>query len=163
MRSFILLVAVSACYLSCGSGPSVPSDVLPQEKMKSVLWDLLRAEQFVSNYVVSRDTTTAGLAKGPQLYDAILKKYGLTDSAFQVSLEYYKKHPKLLNPILDSIGQQPALAPTPVATAVTDSTSPASAAKSTADTVASLPTPTSTPTPKTSTSRPSFAPKPMAY
>lgn len=158
MRTSLLIVILGVCVLSCGRGTSVPAGILSAEKMEAVLWDLLRADQFVSNYVTTRDTSVNGHAKGPQLYSAILKKHGLTDSSFQVSMSYYKSHPKLLYPILDSIGQQPTLAPTPLATSPatdpTDSLSPQA--------VSAAPT-TPSAAPKSTEKRPSFAPKPLAY
>ncbi len=158
MKKCPLLVLLCVGVLSCGRGPSVPAGILPSDKMEAVLWDLLRADHFVTNYVASRDSSLTGHAKGPQLYAAILKKHGITDSVFQVSLAHYKKNPKLFYPILDSIGQQPTLAPTPLATspatAPTDSLGPQE--------VIAAPTIPS-PDPKSAEKRPSFAPKPLAY
>lgn len=158
MKKYPLLILLCMAILSCGRGPSVPAGILPSDKMEAVLWDLLRADQFVTNYVASRDSSISGHAKGPQLYAAILKKHGITDSEFQVSLEHYKKNPKLFYPVLDSIGQQPSLAPTPLATA---SISAPTDSISAADTT-TTPPPTS-PEPKSTEKRPSFAPKPLAY
>lgn len=107
-------VALLIGFISCMGSESASPSVLSPEKMETVLWDLLRAEQFTTNYVVGRDTSRAAKATGPRLYDAILKKHGTTDSLFRLSLDYYKKHPKLLLPILDSIGLRPDLAPTPM-------------------------------------------------
>lgn len=145
--------------LACSGPSSAPSDVLPAAKMEAVLWDLLRAEQFVSNYVVGRDSSLTAKAKGPQLYTAILKKHGLTDSLFQRSLEYYKKHPKHLLPILDSIGQQAPPAPTPIAT--TAPTNPVDSQPTSSPAITPPPAPSPEPTPNNK--RPNFSPKPMAY
>ena len=100
--------------LSCASKDQLPESVLSADKMEPLLWDLLRAEQFVTNYVLPKDTSKVARAKGPELYQAILKKHGTTDSLFRLSLAYYKKHPKLLLPILDSIGVYSDLAPTQI-------------------------------------------------
>lgn len=158
MKKYPLLILICVGVLSCGRGPSLPAGILPADKMEAVLWDLLRADQFVTNYVASRDTSIAGHAKGPQLYAAILKKHGITDSVFQVSVAYYKNNPKLFYPILDSIGQQPSLAPTPLATASTP------APTDSIPTVEINSAPVSPlPEQKSAEKRPSFAPKPLAY
>jgi hypothetical protein len=144
--------------LSCGRVTSVPSGVLAKDKMQAILWDLLRAEQFVTNYIVVRDTTAVGRAKGPQLYDAILKRHGITDAVFQSSLEYYKSHPQSLYPILDSLAGQTATAPTPLVTP--QPASPDTVKSAVSEPVPVSPTPNPMPAEK---NRPSFAPKPMAY
>lgn len=158
MKQFSLLLLLCVGVLSCGRGPSLPTGVLQPDKMEAVLWDLLRADQFVTNYVAIRDSSITGHAKGPQLYAAILKKHGITDSIFNLSLTYYKNNPKRFYPILDSIGQQPNLAPTPLATI------PAPAPTDTVN--AQLAKPASVPSAAEMNStekRPSFAPKPLAY
>ena len=155
IRLFLCSILFSLLLVSCADQSSRPTGVLSAEKMEAVLWDLLRAEQFVSNYVVGRDSSLSAKAKGPQLYAAILSKHGLTDSLFRVSLDFYKKHPKQLQPIMDSIGQRPISAPTPLATlletAVDSVTAPA--AKSTPPSTPSIP----------ADKRPNFSPKPLAY
>ncbi|MBM3432238.1 MAG: DUF4296 domain-containing protein [Bacteroidetes bacterium] len=154
----IFLSVLSLSLLACSGKSNVPSGILPAEKMEAVLWDLLRAEQFVSTYVVGRDSSLAAKAKGPQLYAAILKKHGLTDSLFQVNLEYYKKHPQQLQPILDSIGQQAPPAPTPMTTL--PPTTPVDSQPKSQPTISPTP-PAPEPTP--SNKRPNFSPKPMEY
>ncbi len=155
IRPFLGPLLFSLLLLSCADKPSRPTGVLSAEKMEAVLWDLLRAEQFVSNYVVGRDSALSAKAKGPQLYAAILSKHGLTDSLFRISLDYYKKHPKQLQPIIDSIGQRPITAPTPLA----------ALPETHVDSV-STPTDSSTrvkPQPIPADKRPTFSPKPLAY
>ncbi|MFM7672282.1 MAG: DUF4296 domain-containing protein [Bacteroidota bacterium] len=113
IRSISLLVLVSL-FIACSDRSSLPAGVLPGEKMEAVLWDMLRADLFVANYIAIRDSSQAGHAKGPQLYAATLKKHGISDSVFKTSLNYYRKHPKQFYPILDSIAQRPVPAPTNV-------------------------------------------------
>ncbi len=151
----ILLAAI----LSCSGKETTPDSVLPKEKMEALLWDLLRAEHFVRNYVVIKDSGLVARSKGPVLYEAILKKHGTTDSLFKLSLAYYKDHPKLLFPILDSIGSLPDVAPTPLAG--TGDAVVVDTFKKPADSiVAPVTPPVADPLPS---KKPNFAPKPMAY
>ncbi len=155
MSRHLFLVFVSVWLTACGERFAQPAAVMPPEKMEAVLWDLLRADHFVTNYVANRDSSLANHAKGPQLYAAILKKHGITDSTLRISLDYYKNHPKQFYPILDSISQQPALAPTSLAN--TPVSIPADSTQSPA------PAPAPPPQPKSGSDRPNFAPKPLAY
>ncbi len=145
--------------LSCSSRQTRPESILPQEKMESLLWDLLRAEHFAHNYIVTKDTSISARARGPVLYEAILKKHGTTDSLFRESLAYYKNHPKLLFPILDSIGTIPDVAPTPLAGAGV-SVAPDTIKKPADSSKPAAAPPVVSPVPK---NKPTFAPKPMSY
>lgn len=110
---FLLLLC-----MACQQKPSRPDNVLAPEKMEPLLWELLQADQFVSSFVTGRDTSRSAHATGPQLYQAILKKYGVTDTVFKTSLAYYKAHPKEFLPMLDSLSQKPDLAPTAIVDSV---------------------------------------------
>lgn len=143
---FLCLISLLA---SCERGNPLPASVLPPDKMEPLLWELMQADQFVSNFVTNHDPTRAAHTTGPQLYQSILKKYGVSDSVFQASLAYYKAHPKEFLPMLDSLSQQPDLAPTAVA-----------------DTIRPLPidsVPKAVPVQTTPGKRASFSAKPLAY
>lgn len=145
--------------LACSQRPSTPDSILPTEKMESLLWDLLKAEQFAHTYIVSRDSSVVARSKGPVLYEAILKKHGTTDSVFRASLTYYKQHPTLLLPILDSIGQRPDLAPS----TLVDASPTNSKDSTTTPTAPATQTGLSPVAPVKPTQKPTFAPKPLAY
>lgn len=112
MKRPLLFFCLLGALFACDRGPSLPDQVLSPEKMEPLLWEMLEADQFVSSFVIGRDTAVSAHAMGPKLYQAILKKYGVTDSVFQASLAYYKANPKQFLPMLDSLSKKPDLAPT---------------------------------------------------
>jgi len=114
MKRLIPFLSLLLFCMACQQKPSRPDNVLAPEKMEPLLWELLQAEQFVSSFVTGRGTSRSAHANGPQLYQAILKKYGISDSVFKASLTYYKAHPKEFLPMLDSLSQMPDLAPTAI-------------------------------------------------
>jgi hypothetical protein len=104
MRYFII-----ACFLflfqSCLNKDKIPSNVLPPKKMQLILWDMLRADEYISNNV-AKDSTLNTKDKSIELYEEVFRIHNITKNEFQKSLDYYQSRPDLLRVILDSISSQ---------------------------------------------------------
>ncbi|WP_374163906.1 DUF4296 domain-containing protein [Arcticibacter sp. MXS-1] len=84
-------------FASCGANKA-PEGVIPQEKMTDVLTDIHLADGYASvNY------TDSGKAKVAALYQAVYKKYDTDSVQVRKSLEYYTKHPDVLQLIYKDI------------------------------------------------------------
>ncbi len=95
--SFLLLILLLAC-----NDNSVPKDVLPKEKMEAVLWDVMRADEMVSQYAIT-DSSFKDVSKNAVLYQKIFQFHNITKASFQKSLHYYQQHPAQLQPVIDSL------------------------------------------------------------
>jgi RNAse (barnase) inhibitor barstar len=95
---FILVIL-----LSCDKSKSIPSNVLSATKMETVLWDLMRADQFVTLYLLPKDATLKKEVEHKKWHDIILTMHQISEQDFQQSFKYYKEHPKLFQQILDTI------------------------------------------------------------
>ena len=98
MRNRIILILV--LFLSC-SRP-LPKDVLPPDKMKIVLWDVLRADE-LADYNLMTDTSLNRIQTYIGYYQEILNIHQLSREKFRKSLVYYENHPALFKMILDSL------------------------------------------------------------
>ena len=107
MKRLLPFLLLPILFVACQRTSARPDNVLATAKMEPLLWELLQADQFVSSFVIGRDTSLSTHTTGPQLYQSILKKYGVSDSVFKASLAYYKAHPKQFLPMLDSLSQRP--------------------------------------------------------
>lgn len=87
--------------VSCGN-KSKPTGLLKPEKMKTVLWQILRAEAYTFNYV-KKDSTKNELEESAKLQKKIFAENGVTREDFYNSYEYYKKNPSLFKTMMDSI------------------------------------------------------------
>ena len=56
-KLLLFLVAGVLVAGSCGKKNKIPADILPPEKMEIVLRDMMRADQFLSDFVLNRDTS----------------------------------------------------------------------------------------------------------
>lgn len=82
--------------------PSVPPGVLPPEKMQSVLWDVLQADE-MADYYAEKDSTFRTLSRHADYYQKIFTLHKITRQDFKKSLDYYQDHPERLKTILDSL------------------------------------------------------------
>ena len=101
MRYF-LITCFFLLFFSCTNRDKVPDNVLSPKKMQSVLWDMLRADQFVATYVV-KDTGLNKKQESIKLYQQVFQIHNISKEKFQKSLEFYQNRPDLLKVILDSI------------------------------------------------------------
>lgn len=89
---------------SCGGGR--PRGVIPEEKMKAVIWDLAVAGEYANGYVYYQNPGQSRVIINNELLKEIYKVHGISKDELDKSLEYYKKNPKFLMAILDSVAAQ---------------------------------------------------------
>lgn len=111
-----LLPFVFVILAGCKSKDKIPGGVLPPPKMQVVLRDIMRADKFLSDYVLSRDSSLNKDSVRIEYYKAIFVIHKITKKEFQESFSYYKDHPVYLKSVLDSISTTKA--PTDVMTPV---------------------------------------------
>jgi hypothetical protein len=85
--------------------------ILPKDKMQAVMWDMMRADKFLSDYVLSRDTSKKKDSESIKLYQQVLAIHRVNGEQFSESLQYYKERPDELRQIMDSISKPPVTPP----------------------------------------------------
>ena len=104
MRNLLVLtISGMLLFSSCGKKKSLPSGVLATEKMEAVLWDIMRADQFVLIYVLPKDTSLRKETEIKKWHDSVYAVHKITEADFQKSFLYYKSHPQFLRQVMDSI------------------------------------------------------------
>jgi len=99
IASGILFVMV--LFLSCRHHPKV----LSAKQMKEVMWDMVRADVYVTNYVM-KDSTRNKKTESLKLYQDIFRIHNTTEQQFKTSFDYYTSQPLLFRPILDSLARR---------------------------------------------------------
>ena len=102
----IILVLLFLFVLGCGTKDKLPQGILAENKMKSVLDDMMKADLFLADFVLNKDTAKRKETESIKRYDTIFAIHQITPDVFFKSLSYYEQHPALLKPILDSLGLQ---------------------------------------------------------
>ncbi|MBS1656049.1 MAG: DUF4296 domain-containing protein [Bacteroidetes bacterium] len=101
MRIFYLLF-IAGILSSCGGKNKVPPDVLKQKDMKLVMWDMIKADEFVRNFV-TRDSSKNKKEESIKLYEEIFALHKTDKKTFDKSLHFYQSHPDLYMGIIDSL------------------------------------------------------------
>lgn len=80
-------------------------NILPENKMREVMWDMIRADEYVSD-VLLKDSTRNKKNESVKLYEEIFHIHKITQQQFKESLEYYSSQPNLFRPIIDSLAKR---------------------------------------------------------
>ncbi len=95
----ILLVV---CLAGCENKDGLPSGVLNSDQMQSVLWDVVQAESFTTQFI-KKDSTKNLQLENAKLQQKIFSIHNITKSDFYKSYDYYTRHVALMTVLLDSI------------------------------------------------------------
>ncbi|MFZ9387048.1 MAG: DUF4296 domain-containing protein [Chitinophagaceae bacterium] len=100
---FLICVCTGFLFPACSRKDEIPPGVMPAPRMTEVLFDVMRADQFLASFVFSRDTSSNKRKESIKLYRDIFRSHHTTREEFQQSINYYLAHPRQFRSILDSI------------------------------------------------------------
>ncbi len=104
IKRFLYLMAFGLL-ISCSSKNKAPSSIIQPEEMKSVLWDVMRAQNLAIS--VSRsDSTTNTIAETKALTQRIFEIHKINAEDFNRSYNWYLRHPELMKVMFDSLYNQ---------------------------------------------------------
>ena len=101
MRFFPFVILLILCF-GCIQDKKIPKDVLSQNEMRKIMWDLVRADAYVANFIM-KDSTRNQKEESAVLYEQIFDIHSTTREAFQKSLAFYESRPDLFKAISDSL------------------------------------------------------------
>jgi len=105
MRKSLFFLLCVALLISCKDQNKLPKGVLPQNKMRDVMWDMMNAGQYMSAYVLTKDSLDK-IAESTKVYGQVLQLHAVTKEEFEKSYTYYREHPELMKTILDSLSKK---------------------------------------------------------
>ena len=94
---FMLITIVQSC-----STKGVPGDIIPPDKMKLVMFDMVRADEFANNYVAN-DTSKNKRDETYLLYEQVFKIHKTNKEEFYKSYSWYQQNPDKNKALYDSI------------------------------------------------------------
>lgn len=100
MRIFFAVLLLA--FFSCRNKTAVPEGVLPVAKMTDLLWDVMLADELVTQQYRTANEAHK-LDTSVVLYQQIATAHGTTQQQFKASLRFYEGRPDLLQIIFDSL------------------------------------------------------------
>jgi hypothetical protein len=111
MRSGAVIIFFVFIIAACKDENRIPRSVLSQEKMQLVLWDMMRADQFLAEFVFKNDSTLNKRIESTKMYQDVLAIHGISQEKFSESFRFYQSHPALLKILMDSLNKKPIAIP----------------------------------------------------
>jgi len=96
------MFAITVCFFgACAPKDNeIPEDIIPINKMKVVVWDMVQAGSYAT-YLEESDTS---IKKLNTVYLAqVLKLHKLDKTSFFKSFDFYQQHPPLNKELFDSV------------------------------------------------------------
>jgi hypothetical protein len=94
-------VFVLALFYACSSDDGVPKNVMVPEKMKQVLFDVIRVQEYAS-LKYGHDSAVID-ANMPVLMQQVFTIHKITKDDFFTSFDYYQNHPDKNQTLFDSL------------------------------------------------------------
>ncbi|HEX7847959.1 MAG TPA: DUF4296 domain-containing protein [Chitinophagaceae bacterium] len=101
MRYLLLCLLILGA--SCSGKNRLPKNILSKEKMEAVMWDVMLADQYVSDFVFYKDTSLSRLTMHTNMYEEVFRLHKTSKDEFSRSFNYYRSHPALMKEVLDSL------------------------------------------------------------
>lgn len=96
---FIVLFVVAP---GCLRDNKIPKGILPQNEMRKIMWDLMRADAYVSDFIM-KDSSRNSKTETAILYEKVFNIHSTTEEIFRKSVAFYESRPDLLKTIMDSL------------------------------------------------------------
>jgi hypothetical protein len=100
MRRASLLIFI-CFFAACKSPNKMPDDVISINKMKLIVWDMIRAGAFSENKFGKYPDTLK--MKTIEMFQQVFAIYGITKDEFYRSYRYYEEHPDKNKVLMDSV------------------------------------------------------------
>ena len=102
MRLLIIGLLFLFTLISCSNDDAIPKKIIPQKEMQIILWDLLLADRYTSQYI-AKDTTKKIKIENLKLYDQVFQIHKITKAQFIESFDFYLQRPNLTKVMFDSL------------------------------------------------------------
>lgn len=99
----VLFLLLLLTFIACGKKNKVPKNILSQEKMETVVWDVIQADEFLKDYILNKDSTLNDTVESIKMYDRVFRLNNTTRDEFSRSFQYYTSHTALMKELLDSL------------------------------------------------------------
>lgn len=105
MRKVLIYFFIPVFLFSCYNADKIPKNIIKPKEMKSLLWDVLRA-QTLAQKTAFKDSTLDIASETKVLSQKVFEIHKTDSAQFVQSYNWYVKHPVSLKLIFDSLYAQ---------------------------------------------------------
>lgn len=101
---YCLVFTLILLAVACTNKDKIPADVLVQDKMEKVMWDMIAADRFSSQFL-ERDSAAKRNIKveNLKLYERVFQHHKISKEEFLRSFQFYLSRPDLNKVIFDTM------------------------------------------------------------
>jgi len=110
MKAFVAILVTGGIFFSCSHKEKKAPGILPENKMRTVMWDMIRADQYATDFII-KDSLHTKKDTSLALYAEIFRIHKISAGQFKKSLDYYGSRPDFLRPLLDSLAKKQKTTP----------------------------------------------------
>ena len=98
-----LFVLCLSCFaLACGGDKPGKNGVLPVNKMKLVMWDIMQVDEYAGTFLVKDSNLNIPVTSG-KMYQKVFGLHHVSEQEFSSSFNFYRSHPEYFRILLDSL------------------------------------------------------------
>jgi hypothetical protein len=104
-KAFVLSIFLTfGLFVACINKGKIPSDVLQRDEMEKVMWDMIQADRFSSQFM-ERDSNLQKNIKIENLkqYERVFQIHKITKEEFVRSFKFYLSHPEINQVLFDTM------------------------------------------------------------
>jgi hypothetical protein len=101
IRNCIVLFCL-IIFISCGNKNKIPPGILKPDKMQAVLWDVIKADAFTTEFI-KKDSAKDAVRENLKLQQEIFTIHHISKQDFYKSYDYLKLNPDLFRILMDSL------------------------------------------------------------
>jgi hypothetical protein len=89
----------------CADNTKIPEGIIEQNRMEKILWDMVQADRFVSNFIMTKQSDSPAVKKehAAVFYEKVFSLNHITREEFLKSYRFYLGRPDLTKKMFDSI------------------------------------------------------------
>lgn len=105
MRNSFIIFFIAFFLFACSDKNKLPKGVMPVNQMKEVMWDMIRAGEFLNGVAFVKDSSNRA-AVSQQWFNKIYEIHKISKEQFDKSYAFYNEHPLLMKEVLDSLSKK---------------------------------------------------------
>src|SRR5688500_14224402 len=101
-----LRIAILIFFTACSNNDKIPDGIIGKEKMEGILWDMIQADRFSSQFLM-KDSAKLDVKKETfVLYEKVFQVNKVTKEDFIKSYKYYLSRPDITKVIFDTLASR---------------------------------------------------------